>query len=47
MISKDELEYLAQISKINLSEDEAKNSLNNWTRQLNILIFLKNLLPMI
>jgi aspartyl/glutamyl-tRNA(Asn/Gln) amidotransferase C subunit len=24
MISKDELEYLAQISKINLSEDEAK-----------------------
>lgn len=40
MISKDELEYLAQISKINLSEDEAKKfpeQLDKTIKYINIL----------
>ncbi len=43
MISKDELEYLAQISKINLSEDEAKKFPEQLDKTIEYIDILKEL----
>lgn len=43
MISKDELEYLAQISKINLSEDEAKKFPQQLAKTIEYIDILEEL----